>query len=135
MLGRSVDESEFGHLDTFAVDHPVDVTFETAELEALCPAVDFVQPDIYRCTIEYRAETRSIESKSLKLWLVTYRDRRIFAENLAAEIGTTVAALDGLSLTQVTLVQNIRGGLVETVRFVPATGLGPTAEPARGAGR
>lgn len=119
MLGREVETSEFGTLDTFPVDAVVEVTFETTELEALCPAVPFVQPDIYRCVIEYRAETVSIESKSLKLWLVTFRDRRIFAENLAVEIGRTLEAVDGLRLTAVTLTQNVRGGLVETVCYRP----------------
>ncbi len=119
MLGRRVEPSEFGTLDTFDVVKPVQVTFETSELQALCPAVPGTQPDLYRCIIGYRAETRSIESKSLKLWLVTFRDQRIFAENLAAEIGTTIEQLDGLTLTCVTLTQNIRGGLVETVRYVP----------------
>lgn len=117
MLGRDVDRSEFGKLDTFPINASVDVTFETAELQALCPAVPHTQPDIYRCVIEYHAETVSIESKSLKLWLVTFRERRIFAENLAAEIGCTIDEIEGLTLSQVTLKQNIRGGLVETVRY------------------
>lgn len=117
MLGREVETSEYGRLDTFPVTHPVDVSFETHELEALCPAVPGIQPDIYRCVIEFRAETVSIESKSLKLWLVTFRDRRIFAENLASEIGTTIDALDGLTLQSVTLTQNVRGGLSETVIY------------------
>lgn len=117
MLGRPVDPSEYGTLDTFPVDRPVSVRFETAELEALCPAVEGIQPDIYRCVIEYRADTVSLESKSLKLWLVTFRDRRIFAENLAAEIGTTISAVEGLTFQRVTLTQNIRGGLVETVTY------------------
>lgn len=117
MLGRSVDPSEFGTLDTFPVDHPVDVSFETTELQALCPAVPGSQPDIYRCVIEYRAEQMSIESKSLKYWLITFRDRRIFAENLASEIGTTISAVDGLTFKRVTLTQNVRGGLTETVTY------------------
>ena len=58
-----------------------------------------------------------IESKSLKLWLVTFRERRIFAENLAVEIGCTVDEIEGLTLSQVTLEQNTRGGLIETVRY------------------
>ena len=117
MLGRDVQVDEYGRLDTFPVRAPVEVTFETSELQALCPAVAGIQPDIYRCVIEYRAETRSIESKSLKLWLTTFRDERIFAEDLAAEIGQTVAELDGIDAVRVTLTQNMRGGLVETVRF------------------
>lgn len=119
MLGRDVDPSEYGALDTFPVNHPVDVRFETHELQALCPAVVGIQPDIYRCVIEYRAETVSLESKSLKYWLVTFRDRRIFAENLASEIGTTIDAIEGVVLQRVTLTQNVRGGLVETVTYMP----------------
>ena len=122
MLGREVDESEFGTLDTFPINAPVDVTFETAELQALCAGVPYVQPDIYRCVIEYHALTASIESKSLKLWLITFRDRRIFAENLAAEIGQTVERLEGLTLLEVTLTQNIRGGIIETVRYCSGPG-------------
>ena len=59
----------------------------------------------------------SLESKSLKYWLLTFRDRRIFAENLAAEIGTTISAVEGLIFQLVTLTQNIRGGLIETVTY------------------
>ena len=120
MLGRRVDPAEFGRLDTFPVDRPVEVRFETAELQALCPAVAGTQPDIYECVIEYRAEQVSIEAKSLKLWLVTFRDRRIFAENLAVEVGHTIDAVEGVTLRAVTLVQNVRGGLVETVRYAPS---------------
>lgn len=117
MLGRPVTPEEYGRLDTFPVRSPVDVSFETAELQALCPAVAGIQPDIYRCVIEFRAETASIESKSLKLWLTTFRDERIFAEDLAAEIGSTIEAVDGVADVRVTMTQNIRGGLVETVRW------------------
>ncbi len=115
MLGREVEEREFGRLDTFAIDVPVTCSFETAELQALCPAVPFLQPDIYTMRLSYRAVTAAIESKSLKLWLVTFRDRRIFAEHLAAEIGATIDAVEGVEALSVSLTQNIRGGLQETV--------------------
>ena len=48
---------------------------------------------------------------------MTFRDRHIFAENLAAEIGTTISAVEGLIFERVTLTQNIRGGLIETVTY------------------
>lgn len=115
MLGRPVDDAEYGRLETFPVDVAVTCTFETAELQALCPAVPHTQPDIYSMRLVYRAVTSAIESKSLKLWLVTYRDRRIFAEHLAAEIGVTIDAVDGVEAVSVSLTQNVRGGLQETV--------------------
>lgn len=117
VLGRQATAEDHGRLDTFPVDAPVRCTFRTQELEALCPAVPTIQPDIYTATIEFTAVTAAIESKSLKLWLVTFRDRRIFAEALAAEIGGRLENIDGIDLHHVILEQNIRGGLAESVRY------------------
>lgn len=118
MLGRSVAASEYGRLDTFAVEGPVRVDFSTDELQALCPAVEGVQPDVYRARISYVAVSRAIESKSLKLWLVTYRDRKIFAEHLVREIHDHIAALgESISDIRVSLSQNVRGGIATTVTY------------------
>ncbi|MFV0318529.1 MAG: hypothetical protein ACK5O2_16405, partial [Microthrixaceae bacterium] len=100
---------------------PVAVTFRTDELEALCPAVEGVQPDIYAAEISYTALTHAIESKSLKLWLVTFRDRRIFAEHLVCEIHDTIAAhAPAVGNVSVRLTQNPRGGITTTVEHPPA---------------
>ena len=121
MLGRQVAEGEYGRLDTFAVDRPIRVVFTTEELQALCPAVEGTQPDIYKATISYTAVTQAIESKSLKLWLTTYRDKRIFAEHLAGEMADHIAALgDGVTDIEVTLSQNVRGGIATEVMAQPA---------------
>jgi len=122
MLGRPVSETEYGRLDTFPVEAPTRVEFVTDELQALCPAVDGIQPDIYRAVIIYTAASAAIESKSLRLWLVTFRDRRIFAEHLAKELHDHIVDLgDKVSDVRVTLEQNVRGGIVTTVRYpVPA---------------
>jgi 7-cyano-7-deazaguanine reductase len=118
MLGRPVSRDEYGRLDTFEVPAPVRVEFTTEELQALCPAVEGIQPDIYRATIRYTARTHAIESKSLKLWLVTYRDRRIFAEHLVKELHDHIAALgDKVSEISVTLSQSIRGGIATSVAY------------------
>lgn len=118
MLGREVPASEFGRLDFFEVPSPLRVTFVTEELQALCPAVDSVQPDIYTAEIAYTANTHAVESKSLKLWLVTFRDRRIFAEHLAVEIYDMLSIRAPLVKdVSVKLTQNVRGGIVTTVEF------------------
>ena len=120
MLGRTVEQAEYGRLDTFPVDRPVRVVFRTDELQALCPAVEGIQPDIYSATISYTAVTAAIESKSLKLWLTTYRDRRIFAEHLVGELADHVAALgDAVDDIEVTLAQNVRGGIATEVSAKP----------------
>lgn len=128
MLGRAVPATEYGRLDTFDVDAPVAVEFTTDELQALCPAVEGIQPDIYRAHISYVAVTKAIESKSLKLWLVTFRDRKVFAEHLVKEIHDHIAALgDVVSDVQVTLSQNVRGGIATRVSYPVADQPGSTA--------
>jgi 7-cyano-7-deazaguanine reductase len=118
MLGRSVDVEEYGQLETFAVDRPLRVRFLTEELQSLCPAVPGIQPDIYHATIEYTAVTHAIESKSLKLWMVTFRERRIFAEHLAIEMYDTIADLaPQVGDVRIFLRQNTRGGIVTEVSF------------------
>jgi 7-cyano-7-deazaguanine reductase len=120
MLGRHVDSEEYGRLDVFEVDRPVRITFRTDELQALCPAVDGIQPDIYSAEIAYTAVTHAIESKSLKLWLTTFRDRRIFAEHLVLELHDAVAGLgEGVADVRVRLTQNVRGGIETVVEHPP----------------
>lgn len=120
MLGRRVGGDEYGRLEFFAVAAPVRVTFRTEDLEALCPAVEGVQPDIYAAEIAYTAVTHAVESKSLKLWLVTFRDRRIFAEHLAVELHDAIAAhAPAVADVRVRLTQNARGGIVTTVQHPP----------------
>jgi 7-cyano-7-deazaguanine reductase len=115
MLGRVVGEDEYGQIETFEVAYPTTIHFISKELEALCPAVAGVQPDIYEMTIQYRAITHAIESKSLKLFLHTFRDRRIFAEHLAQEIYDHLDKVEGVQIYSVRLEQNVRGGIVTVV--------------------
>ena len=120
MLGRRVDPEEYGRLEFFEVDQPVRVTFGTDELEALCPAVEGIQPDIYSAEIAYTAVTHAVESKSLKLWLVTFRDRRIFAEHLATELHDGLAGHEpAVADVSVRLTQNPRGGITTVVEHPP----------------
>lgn len=116
MLGREVAAQEYGRLEFFEVAAPVRVRFVTDELQALCPAVEGVQPDIYRAEISYTAVTHAVESKSLKLWLVTFRDRRIFAEHLAIELHDELSThAPTVSDVHVRLTQNSRGGITTVV--------------------
>jgi 7-cyano-7-deazaguanine reductase len=118
MLGRDVDLSEYGVLDVFPISGPMRIDFDTNELHALCPAVSGVQPDIYEATISYTAVTHAVESKSLKLWLVTFRDKRIFGEHLAVRVYDHLTALGPkVADVRVRLVQNVRGGIVTTICY------------------
>ena len=113
VLGRDVrgpigaeglDAVPWSHGDTDAT-----VEFTTNELTALCPITG--QPDFYEVKLDYRPKGSLIESKSLKLYLWSFRDRGIFAEDLAATLlKDFVAACDPDEMT-IDLTQQVRGGL------------------------
>lgn len=116
LLGRTVGPDESTTLEFFPVAAPVRVTFRTQELQALCPAVPVIQPDLYTAEISYTAQTHAVESKSLKLWLLGFRDRRIFAEHLVVELHDHLAGYaPAVSDVRVRLEQQVRGGIVTVV--------------------
>src|ERR687896_1384403 len=97
------------------------VEFTTNELTATCLITG--QPDFYELKLTYRPKEALIESKSLKLYLWGFRDRGIFAEDLAATLlKDLVAACDPVEMT-VDLTQQVRGGLqIRTVVRHPNVG-------------
>lgn len=113
VLGREV-RGPIGaeQLDTVPWSHgetDATVEFTTNELTATCPITG--QPDFYELELSYRPGGSLIESKSLKLYLWGFRERGIFAEDLAATLlKDLVAACDPAEMT-VDLIQQVRGGL------------------------
>jgi NADPH-dependent 7-cyano-7-deazaguanine reductase QueF len=86
-------------IEVWPLDTPTDVVFVTEELAAVCPVTH--QPDTYGATISYTGHF-TLESKALKHYLWSFRDRPISAEGLAATIAadlSTVLGRGGLTLT------------------------------------
>ncbi len=101
---EQLDTVPWNHADTDAV-----VEFSTDELTASCPVTR--QPDFYELKLSYRPGTRILESKAMKLYLWGFRDRGIFAEDMAATLLKDLAtACDPVEMT-VDLTQRVRGGL------------------------
>jgi 7-cyano-7-deazaguanine reductase len=99
-------------LDTVPWNHPdadALVELSTNELTAICPITG--QPDFYELKLSYRPGTQLLESKAMKLYLWSFRDRGMFAEDLAATLlEDLVATCDPAQMT-VDLTQQVRGGL------------------------
>ena len=106
-------------LDTFpAPQHIARVTFTSDELTTFCPVTH--QPDFNTIKIEYQPHHKCIESKSLKLYLWSYRDENAFCEALAAQIAQDIFAATAPHWCRVTITQNVRGGIVlEAVAALP----------------
>ena len=88
------------------------MTFETSEVCALCPVTN--QPDIYKVELKYVPDEFCVESKSLKLYLMSFRDTGIFGEAITAKIADDFYQSVKPKTVIVTTVQQIRGGLQMT---------------------
>lgn len=89
------------------------VTFASEEFTSLCPKTG--QPDFGRITIRYVPDATCIESKSLKLYLFSYRDEGTFMETLTNRIlDDLVAACQPLEM-EVTGDFAARGGVTIAV--------------------
>ena len=114
VLGGTVRHA-IEHVEVFpAPDHVTEVRFSTDEVMSLCPVTG--QPDISSVEISYVPARWCVESKSLKLYLWSFRDRAVFAEALAAEIaGEFMRSAQPKGVT-VRLRQHPRGGItIESV--------------------
>lgn len=88
---------------------PSMVSFKTDQFTSLCPVT--MQPDYSYIQIDYVPNVKLVESKSLKLYLWSFRDKGITCEDLSTAICTDLEkALDPISIT-VTVKQAMRGGL------------------------
>ncbi len=85
------------------------VTMTSDEVTALCPVTG--QPDWYTVTIEYVPDKLCIESKSLKLYLWSFREEGHFCETLAGIIKNDIVKVISPKTCKVTLIQKPRGGI------------------------
>jgi 7-cyano-7-deazaguanine reductase len=109
-LGHAGSEHYAG-IETFPNPGVARVEMTSDELVATCPVTG--QPDMYVATIEYEPDGLCIESKSLKLYLASFRNEGAFCEALAVRIRDDAAhALDlPAGRVHVTLRQKARGGI------------------------
>ena len=109
VLGQTVQHA-IDHVEVFPAPANVSsVTFTTDELSSICPVTH--QPDIATLVIEFEPDQYCVESKSLKLYLWSFRDRAVFAEALAAEIAGEIMATANPYSVRVQLTQRPRGGI------------------------
>jgi 7-cyano-7-deazaguanine reductase len=120
LLGSSA-RGPVDHVESFPAPPTVTkIRFSTDEVTSLCPVTG--QPDISDVVIEYEPDHLCIESKSLKLYLWSFRDRPVFAETLAAEIAAEVQRSSRPRAVRVVVTQHVRGGIVtEATAELPGT--------------
>jgi 7-cyano-7-deazaguanine reductase len=112
-LGHAGSDHYAG-LETFPNPGVAEVELDSDELTSVCPITG--QPDLYKITITCRPLALCLESKSLKLYLATFRNEGVFCEELAVRIRDDVAAALEAPPERVTvkLEQKARGGITIT---------------------
>ncbi len=112
-LGQPGSEA-FAGIETFPNPGVSHVELTSDELTAICPVTG--QPDLYVATIDFWPGPLCIESKSLKLYLSSFRNEGAFAEALAVKIRDDAAEALQLAAdkVRVTLRQKARGGITIT---------------------
>ena len=88
---------------------PSVITYETNELTAVCPMTGL--PDYYTLRIIYVPDKYIPELKSLKYYLLWYRDKPVFHEHLATMILEDFIKYVKPTRAIVELDVNIRGGI------------------------
>jgi 7-cyano-7-deazaguanine reductase len=89
------------------------VTLSTDEFTCLCPATG--QPDFADLTIEYIPDRKIVESKSLKLYLWSFRNQGVFNEHVANVILDDLVAALSPKWCKVSADFAIRGGIAISV--------------------
>lgn len=111
------EEMNLYQLDTFAYEYPgkeIWVDFTIPEFTAICPFSDF--PDFATIKLSYVPNKHCIELKSLKLYINSFRDVKIFHEHVINLIMEDfVKACDPLKV-ELEGDFNVRGNIKTIVR-------------------
>jgi 7-cyano-7-deazaguanine reductase len=109
-------EMDLYPLDTFAYEFPgseITIRFEIPEFTCICPFSDF--PDFATIRLAYVPNERCIELKSLKLYINSFRNVKIFHEHVINVIlEDFVQACDPLSV-ELEGDFNVRGNIKTVV--------------------
>ena len=112
----SEDLIDPSYLETFPFDRPDQyIMSETDEFSAVCPFSGL--PDYSLLKIEYYPEGgKCVELKSLKYYIVSFRNVGIYQEAVTKRIYEDLKTLLDTSKLQVTTIYNTRGGFDTTCR-------------------
>ena len=117
--GKSFEFEDASHirpdyLETFDFDSPKQyILTETDEFSAVCPFSGL--PDYARLKIEYYPEGgKCVELKSLKYYIVSFRNVGIYQEAATRRIYDDLRTALDTSRIRITTIYNIRGGFATT---------------------
>ena len=106
------DQYDPSVLETFKnkhTDNDYTVTFDALEGTSLCPKTG--QPDFFKMIISYIPTEDMVESKSLKLYLFSFRNTGSFHEDIVNTVGKDLVKLMNPKYLEVRGIFSVRGGI------------------------
>lgn len=112
-IPQHVDEAELERIPNQWANANYDVSLECHEFTCICPVTS--QPDFAEIYIDYTPDEWLVESKSLKLYLGSFRNKGIFHEFVVNRICDDLVKLLKPKWIEVRGEFSVRGG----IRIVP----------------
>lgn len=100
--------------DNIYADRDYEITFDCPEFTSLCPVTG--QPDFGEITIKYIPDKKCIESKSLKIFLFSFRNHNTFHEEAVNTILDEIVKKCSPRRAEVSGIFRPRGGIALTVK-------------------
>jgi len=114
---ESLDKVNPDVLETIAYQYAgkrnIDITIQQPEFTSVCPMTGL--PDFGCITIKYRPAEKIVELKSLKFYLLQYRNVGIFYEHLVNHILNTLVSVLDPEWIEITGDFTARGGITTKV--------------------
>lgn len=85
------------------------VTFDCTEGSSLCPKTH--QPDFFKLVISYIPDKKMVESKSLKLYIFSFRSTGAFHESIVNTVKNDLVKLMEPKYLEVRGIFSVRGGI------------------------
>ena len=120
-------EARLEVFDNLYSDRDYVIEFDCPEYTSLCPVTG--QPDFGHIRIRYIADKLCIESKSLKLYLYSFRNHHTFHEEAVNRILTDLVKACGPRWMEVTGEFRPRGGIALTITATEGTKAPRPADP------
>lgn len=106
---KTPDKPDYRILETFPNPGTNLVTFTSKEVTSLCPKTG--QPDFELVIVSYQPDAFCLESKSLKLYLQSYRNEKCFMEELTTRIYKDVFRVLRPKTLVISITCTPRGGI------------------------
>lgn len=113
---KGIEAIDAGCLECFPYEYagrPIEIAIDTQEFTSVCPFSGL--PDFARVVITYTPNERCIELRSLKYYLLTYRDVGIWYEHLVNRMLEDLVNACKPKSMKIAIECNPRGGLATTV--------------------